>query len=227
VPRREPYVPRHLAEPSVQPRSRRRRALTVGGVAVAATGLAVTSGLAGALPGPDGSATAAAASPQVPTDDATSAPTSVPDVGARGAAALGDRARVLSRSVQRTTVDPTKARVLDQRSGGQVTETEDLTTGDPRDVARAMLAQFGFGADQFSCLDSIYVNESGWNVHADNPSSSAYGIPQALPGSKMASAGADWADNPATQIRWGLGYIKARYGTPCNAWGFKQGHGWY
>jgi hypothetical protein len=223
VPRRESYVPRHLAEPPARPRSRRRSALTVSGVAVAATGLAVTSGLVGALPGPDDAATAAAPSRQLPG----SAPTSVPDVGARGAAALGDRARVLSRSVQRTTVDPTKARVLDQRSGGQVTETEDLTTGDPRDVARAMLAQFGFGADQFSCLDSIYVNESGWNVHADNPSSSAYGIPQALPGSKMASAGADWADNPATQIRWGLGYIKARYGTPCNAWGFKQGHGWY
>jgi hypothetical protein len=223
VPRREPYVPRHLAVAPVRPRSRRRSAVTVGGVAVAATGLAVASGLVGALPGPDDAATAASASPQVPT----SAATSVPDVGARGAAALGDRARVLSRSVQRATVDPTKARVLDQGSGGQVTETEDLTTGDPRDVARAMLAQFGFGADQFSCLDSIYVNESGWNVHADNPSSSAYGIPQALPGSKMASAGADWADNPATQIRWGLGYIKARYGTPCNAWGFKQGHGWY
>jgi hypothetical protein len=64
-------------------------------------------------------------------------------------------------------------------------------------------------------------------VHADNPSSSAYGIPQALPGSKMAAAGADWQSNAATQIRWGLGYIKARYGSPCSAWGFKQSHGWY
>jgi len=90
-----------------------------------------------------------------------------------------------------------------------------------------MLPAFGFGGDQFTCLNSIYVNESGWNVHADNPSSSAYGIPQALPGSKMSSAGPDWQNNPVTQIRWGLGYIKARYGTPCNAWGFKQAHGWY
>jgi hypothetical protein len=219
VPRRDPYVPKHLADLPVRPRSGRRRVLAVTGVAVAATGLAVASGLVGAQPGPAAEATAAAPVP-VPSR-------SVPDVGARGAAALGDRSRVVSRSVQRAAVDPTKARVLDQGSGGQVTETEDLTTGDPRDVARAMLAQFGFGADQFSCLDSIYVGESGWNVHADNPSSSAYGIPQALPGSKMASAGPDWADNPATQIRWGLGYIKARYGTPCNAWGFKQGHGWY
>ena len=111
--------------------------------------------------------------------------------------------------------------------GGQVAMTEDLTRRDPRPVARALLPAFGFGSGQFSCLDSLYVGESGWDVHADNPSSSAYGIPQALPGSKMASAGADWADNPETQIRWGLGYIKARYGTPCGAWGCKQGHNWY
>ena len=64
-------------------------------------------------------------------------------------------------------------------------------------------------------------------MHADNPSSSAYGIPQALPGSKMSSAGADWAGNPATQIAWGLGYIKDRYGIPCGAWGSNQGNGWY
>ena len=66
------------------------------------------------------------------------------------------------------------------------------------------------------------MRESGWNVYADNPSSSAYGIPQALPGSKMASAGADWATNPVTQIRWGLGYIQDRYGSPCGAWGHSQ-----
>ncbi len=70
-------------------------------------------------------------------------------------------------------------------------------------------------------------SESGWRVDADNPSSSAYGIPQALPGSKMASAGADWATNPVTQIRWGLGYIADRYGSPCSAWSFKNGNGWY
>jgi hypothetical protein len=140
---------------------------------------------------------------------------------------LADRARAVSRSDLRTAVDPVKKAALDQDQGGQVTSTEDLTSRDPRTIARAMLSEFGFGSDQFSCLDSIYVNESGWNVHADNPSSSAYGIPQALPGSKMSSAGSDWADNPVTQIRWGLGYIKARYGTPCSAWSFKQGHGWY
>ncbi|MEZ5098039.1 MAG: hypothetical protein R2731_19335 [Nocardioides sp.] len=71
------------------------------------------------------------------------------------------------------------------------------------------------------------MSESGWRVNADNPYSSAYGIPQALPGSKMASAGPDWATNPVTQIRWGLGYIRDRYGSPCGAWSFKRSHNWY
>ena len=93
--------------------------------------------------------------------------------------------------------------------------------------AQALLSEFGFGQDQFSCLDSLYSSESGWRVNADNPSSSAYGIPQALPGSKMSSAGADWATNPVTQIRWGLGYIQDRSGSPCSAWSFKQGNNWY
>jgi hypothetical protein len=140
---------------------------------------------------------------------------------------LARRATTLSRSDNRTAVDPGKAATLDQAPGGATTRTEDRTPRDPRAIARAMLPGFGFSSDQFSCLDSIYVNESGWDVHADNPSSSAYGIPQALPGAKMASAGPRWHDDAATQIRWGLGYIKARYGSPCAAWSFKQGHGWY
>ncbi|MHB1172917.1 MAG: aggregation-promoting factor C-terminal-like domain-containing protein [Lacisediminihabitans sp.] len=84
----------------------------------------------------------------------------------------------------------------------------------------------GWGQDQFSCLVALFNRESHWNVYAANPSG-AYGIPQALPGSKMASAGADWATNPATQITWGLNYIAARYGTPCGAWGHSQSLGWY
>ena len=87
--------------------------------------------------------------------------------------------------------------------------------------------EFGYSADQFGCLDSLWASESGWRVNADNPHSSAYGIPQALPGSKMSSEGADWATNAVTQIRWGLGYIRDRYGSPCGAWSFKQGRGWY
>ena len=111
--------------------------------------------------------------------------------------------------------------------GPAVSRTEDISDEDPREIAQALLAEFGFSSDQFSCLDSLYMSESGWRVDADNPSSSAYGIPQALPGEKMATAGADWATNPVTQIRWGLGYIQDRYGSPCGAWSFKQGNGWY
>jgi hypothetical protein len=102
-----------------------------------------------------------------------------------------------------------------------------LENADPRTVARAMLADFGWDEGQFSCLDNIWSQESGWQVDAENPSSGAYGIPQSLPASKMASAGSDWQTNPATQIRWGLGYIQDRYGSPCEAWSFKQGAGWY
>ncbi|WP_254431445.1 lytic transglycosylase domain-containing protein [Agromyces sp. Marseille-P2726] len=95
-------------------------------------------------------------------------------------------------------------------------------------IARDMMAsQYGWGEDQFGCLVALWNKESGWNVYAENRSSGAYGIPQALPGSKMASAGSDWQTNPATQISWGLGYIAGRYGTPCAAWDTSERQGWY
>jgi hypothetical protein len=100
-------------------------------------------------------------------------------------------------------------------------------SGSPQQIAMAMLASYGWSSSQFSCLDSLWDHESGWNVSAANPSSGAYGIPQALPGSKMASAGADWQTNAATQIRWGLGYIKGTYGSPCGAWAHEESTGWY
>lgn len=102
-----------------------------------------------------------------------------------------------------------------------------VNSGSPRAIAAGMLGQFGWPSSQFGCLNSLWNKESGWNVHAANPSSSAYGIPQSLPGSKMGSAGADWQNNAATQIRWGLGYIRSRYGSPCSAWGHSQANNWY
>jgi hypothetical protein len=99
--------------------------------------------------------------------------------------------------------------------------------GDPRSIARSMMAsRYGWDSGQFSCLNSLWNRESGWNAHAANPSG-AYGIPQALPGSKMSTMGADWRDNPATQIAWGLSYVKSTYGSPCNAWSAFQSKGWY
>jgi hypothetical protein len=100
-------------------------------------------------------------------------------------------------------------------------------TGSPRQIARQMLGQFGWKASQFSCLEPLWYHESGWNPSAENPSSGAYGIPQALPGAQMTSAGSDWKTNPATQIRWGLGYIHDRYGSPCGAWAHEQSSNWY
>ena len=101
-----------------------------------------------------------------------------------------------------------------------------VPSGSARSIARQLLAARGWSG-QFGCLDLLWNRESGWNMHAMNPSSGAYGIPQALPGGKMASAGSDWRTNPATQIRWGLSYIASTYGTPCGAWAHSQSHGWY
>ncbi|WP_245958567.1 phospholipase [Microbacterium bovistercoris] len=95
-------------------------------------------------------------------------------------------------------------------------------------TARAMMSsRYGWGGDQFSCLSSLWTKESGWNYKAYNPNGGATGIPQSLPGSKMASAGSDWRTNAATQISWGLDYIKRAYGTPCSAWGHSQAVNWY
>jgi hypothetical protein len=100
-------------------------------------------------------------------------------------------------------------------------------SGTPQQIAQQMLSQYGWSASQFSCLQPLWYHESGWSVTAENPSSGAYGIPQALPASQMASAGPDWQTNPATQIKWGLNYIQQRYGSPCGAWAHEQSAGWY
>ncbi len=97
----------------------------------------------------------------------------------------------------------------------------------PAGSVQAMAAQIVGDADQFSCFSEIVKRESGWDYTATNASSGAYGLVQALPGSKMASAGADWKTNPATQIKWGLNYMNSRYGSPCGAWSFWQSHHWY
>jgi hypothetical protein len=96
-----------------------------------------------------------------------------------------------------------------------------------RQYAFDRLAGVGYGQDQMNCLLWLWNRESGWRTNAYNRSSGAYGIPQSLPGSKMATAGADWRTNYQTQVNWGLAYITARYGTPCGAWAHSQTKGWY
>ena len=98
--------------------------------------------------------------------------------------------------------------------------------GSAQQIAANMVSARGWGNDQFNCLVSLWNKESGWRTDAQNPSG-AYGIPQALPGSKMASAGSDWQTNAATQITWGLNYISGVYGTPCSAWAHSQATNWY
>jgi len=99
--------------------------------------------------------------------------------------------------------------------------------GTAQAIAYNMLSSFGWSpATYYSCVNNIFSRESGWRYNAYN-ASGAYGIPQALPGSKMATAGADWQTNPATQIKWGLGYMRDRYGDPCQAWAYWQAHSYY
>jgi hypothetical protein len=212
------YVPQHRQASSRSlakkaPRLVLRNTVLLSSVAVAATGVAVSGGV---LKAP------------------VSVSNAAEDLGTKVAAplshqALAERAAdVTSRSEdRRDATDEAKAAALSPTEGPAMTRTEDASDDDPRDIARALLGEYGFSQDQFSCLDSLYTGESGWRVDADNPTSSAYGIPQALPGSKMSSAGADWATNPETQIRWGLGYIADSYGSPCSAMSFKSSHGWY
>lgn len=98
----------------------------------------------------------------------------------------------------------------------------------PKRVAWLMMHKFGWRArHQFRFLNRLWMRESSWNVHAVNPYSGAYGIPQAVPGWKMASAGRNWRDSARTQILWGLRYIKSRYGSPARAWWHEMATGWY
>jgi hypothetical protein len=97
----------------------------------------------------------------------------------------------------------------------------------PRQIARRMLRSFHWTQWQFRWLNLLWSRESSWNVHASNPYSGAYGIPQAVPGAKMATAGPNWTSSARTQIRWGLKYIKAQYGSPHRAWEHELATGWY
>lgn len=129
------------------------------------------------------------------------------------------RAKSMAAEQAKAEAAKAKAEAAEKQRLASVTAKgyEDGVT-DPRQMAQQILKnKFDYGDDQFACFDWIISHESNWNVHAQNPSSGAYGLPQSLPGSKMASVAADWRDNPATQIIWGAQYMKSRYGSPCEA----------
>jgi len=229
----QPQAGKHRASKARRaPKAALKTSLTLSSMAVLATGFAVGSGSLSLSADAGRSSTttsvsdlgaAAAAQTGASTGTTTSAGSE-----ADLAAAAADRSQqVVTRSDSRAQADPLKKDTLSLGAGNTMSRSEDLSDEDPRDIARALLSSYGWDDDQFSCLDSLWTRESNWNVHADNPNSSAYGIPQALPGSKMASAGDDWANNAVTQIKWGLGYIEDRYGSPCSAWGHSQSQGFY
>lgn len=215
--------PRHVGEKRRTARKALRGTVTLTGLAAAATGVAVATGVVQSPGSPVSFADSLSPMASAGSPDATTAD-------------VQDRTAVVSRSADRTAAsrsdrrqgrDPAKAAALGLSAGPAVGGEEDLSSQDPQAIAQALLSTFGYDSSQMSCLIPLWAGESGWRVTAANSSSGAYGIPQALPGSKMASAGPDWRTNAATQIKWGLGYIHDRYGSPCGAWGFKQGHGWY
>ena len=111
--------------------------------------------------------------------------------------------------------------------GGDAGVGGPLTPDAAKAAAKSMLPAYGWDEGQYQCLEIMWTRESNWNYAAENPGSGAYGIPQSLPANKMASVASDWHDNAVTQIKWGLGYIKERYGSPCQAWAWWQAHNWY
>jgi len=123
--------------------------------------------------------------------------------------------KVVSVGVAAATPDPSASGIV-------------VAPGSAKAFAQTYIAgKYGWGNDQFGCLVQLWERESHWNVHAHNSGSGAHGIPQAMPGSKMAAFGADWYNNAETQIKWGADYIDGRYGTPCSALGHSNSTGWY
>lgn len=154
--------------------------------------------------------------------------------GVQRASALTQQQKVAAAALVKARVDAAAALARARTAAAARVTRQRVRQGllaraqsDPKAAGRLLAEDRGWGAQQFGCLESLWTKESGWRWNANNPSSGAYGIPQSLPGSKMASAGGDWATNPATQIRWGLSYIANRYGTPCSAWAHSQAVNWY
>ena len=207
-------------------RAAARVAATVTALAAVTTGVVIAQDVADVTGGPGtGLAEAelvrrAAPGPQVAdrTDVAGLA-------AARGAAATRERVAAAHSLAEEQARERAAAAAKAARDQAEAASRNAVR--DPRGAARAMLAGHGWSGSQFSCLDALWAKESGWNPRARNAGSGAFGIPQALPGGKMASAGADWATNPLTQIRWGLQYIADVYGSPCGAWSHSRATNWY
>ena len=216
-------APRHSSQSRAQGRtilraSARRTTLIASTVAVGATGAAIGAGL---LVSP------------VETMATVSADEASPlSVSIAPAADRETRDDDVSRSAERREARQEKRAARQEkkerearRAAREERRAERQAAKDPRSVARSLLGEYGFSDDQFGCLDALWVSESDWRIDADNPTSSAYGIPQAL--TQLHDLPADYMTNAESQIRWGLDYIRDAYGSPCSAWSFKQGNNWY
>lgn len=215
----------------------RRPALSAGAAVIiigaAATGYVTAGGATAAEQGPAMSAAALVTSPeavdrsdqadlrQASADTAATASASVAAAAARDAEAAAAAQAAAEAEAARAAEADRAAR--DAQRQAVIANAK----ADPKSVAQAMLADYGWSDSQFSCLSSLWTKESGWNYAAKNSSSGAYGIPQSLPGSKMGTVAGDWQTNPVTQITWGLKYIQSTYGSPCSAWAHSQATNWY
>lgn len=228
----------HTSHRRTRTPGRRRSVAVASAISVLATAAAVTAG------------TVVTTEP-VTVDAAVSAPAEAPAALGLTAADFAEREQRISRSIERQERQERQEqrererrqaereaerqaererRAAERAEAAEAAEAErqeQLRSADPRQIAQSLMPEYGLSAGEFSCLDQLWQKESEWDATAANPTSSAYGIPQALPGSKMSSAGADWETNPATQIRWGLGYIRDRYGSACSAWSHSQANNWY
>lgn len=193
---------------------------------VAALGGVLVAGIAASGSTFDGHQTTAHAAGAEKQPWNTGAEITGTDAGDRENPSLAQTSRSSIRK-QIEQLRPTDHQTQSELGGGGVSSAEELMPTDPREIALELLPQYGWDSSQFGCLDELWVGESDWDVNATNPTSGAYGIPQALPAEKMASFGSDWRTNPVTQIEWGLWYINESYGSPCSANEFKNANNWY
>ncbi|MEU3572405.1 transglycosylase SLT domain-containing protein [Kitasatospora sp. NPDC036755] len=208
--------------------SHARRNSLITGVATLVVASAATAALALPQAGnsTEAAPVAAVAVDSVPVADQVQADTAAADQAAQDAQAKAD-ADAAAQSQAQAEADA-KAKADAEAAASRSQERQNLNSapaaysGTPQQIAAQIVP-----AGQLQCFSNIVFRESSWNPLAVNASSGAYGLVQALPGSKMASAGADWRTNPATQIKWGLNYMNTRYGSPCAAWSFWQTHHWY
>lgn len=212
--------------------------MTRSAAAALVVALVATTG-AGCASSPAEEAPAAAADPEVPfahpegadaksgssREGRTRAPKPPPGHGTQPSGAIGEVPDEVIQRQLRDAAERIAKRMLESPSAEPT--PSNITPGTNRALGYQLLLDFGFGADQWRYLDQLWIRESGWNHLAENRSSGAYGIPQSLPGNKMAAVGPDWRTNPETQIKWGLAYIAARYGTPEKAWAHSERVGWY